>query len=376
MRNRLLIESLLYSDDVRERMHPSVESDLIENKTSFGDNPCFPVSDERNFMTKIVSERFKEVVERCRRAFDVDEINNQEIKNMMMPIMREVLTMEGKHKKTLEELAIKMVKEEFDIHDEVQFEVELSPRIELANIKETPSDDILTEFEDHEEMEYANDSVYKRRFINGMINGAAKKVNHMFHLVDDELTKLNPRLPNNYSKLMSGTDYIYFQVPDLKTSVNGGSCVVDYGNSESDNRPVIKAKAMVFPVLIHELVKGCMEVLSAVGLPTKENIAEYVVNKSDYLQAELWDLRGGPALWGKFCSMMPAEDFKLKHHVYSDLVQLEPKEFFTAMKEVLGGTKRGKEIINEILNEVKRELKEDSYRESIGDDFFGAEDLI
>ena len=371
MRNRLLIESVLYTEDIKERMHPSVEQDLIENKTSFGDNPCFPVSEGANFISKVVSERFREVVERCRRAFDVDEINNQEIKLNTLPIMKEILTIESKHKDKLIEMAINMVKEEFGIDEEVVFEVDLNQKINLVNNRLKPKEDIVMEYEDHDEMEYTNDSISKRRFINGMISGAAKKVNHMFHMVDDELTKLNPRLPNYYSKLMSATDYIYFLMPDLGTSFNGGSCEVEY-----EETPIINAKAMIFPVLIHELVKGCMEILSANGLPKKGNIAEYVINKSDYLESELWDLRGGPALWGKFCSMIPTEDFNLKHHVYSELVQLEPKEFFGCMREVLGSTKRGHEIINETLETIKRELREDEYNESISDDYFNAEDLI
>jgi hypothetical protein len=116
--------------------------------------------------------------------------------------------------------------------------------------------------------------------------------------------------------------------------------------------------------------------LSAHGLPTKENIAEYVINKSDYLQAEPWDMRIGPGLWGRFCNMIPAEDFNLKHHVYADLSTLEPKEYYSVMKEIMGGTKKGKTIIEEMINSIKEELKQDEYLESMGDDLFEIDDLF
>ena len=65
----LLAESLIYPKDLKERMHPKLEEDLLNNKTSLGDSPCFPVGDERNFATAIVGERFKDVVNEVKKAF-------------------------------------------------------------------------------------------------------------------------------------------------------------------------------------------------------------------------------------------------------------------------------------------------------------------
>jgi hypothetical protein len=375
-KRNLLAESLIYPEDLKERMHPNLEEDLLNDKTSLGDSPCFPVGNERNFATQVVGERFKHVVNEVKKAFNVEEIDTTSIMKEMMPLVSETMKLESDHIKDLKELAVKMVREEFDIPDDIVIEAELTSDISSENVNMIPSPDVITEFEDHNEMEYAKDSIYKRRFVNAMIQGAAKKVNHMYHMVDSELTEMNPKLINNYKKMMSAADYMYYVVPDLTGAQNAGMCDVDFGSKENKKPTTLTAKAMVFPVLIHELVKGCMEILSANGLPTKENIAEYVINKSDFVQAEPWDMRIGPALWGKFCSMIPAEDFNLKHHVYSDITQLEPKEYAHTMKEIMGGTKRGKEIISELLKEIKREIKEDEYNESMGDDLFEIDDLF
>lgn len=365
-RNRLLAESMIYPEGMKERMHPKLEEDLLNNRTSLGNSPCFPVSDEKSFETKVVVERFKDVINEVKKAFNIDEIDNMVIIKEMMPLVATTMELESKHKKELEELAIKMIKDEFGITDEVEMVAELTPYIEDANPNDLPKETIV-EFDDHDEMEFANDSVYKRRFQNAINQGAAKKVNHMYHLADKELTDMNPRLLNNYKKMMSAADYTYFLYPDLKSSVNGGSFDVDFPKKDNE-KAILKAKAMVFPVLVHELYKSCMEVLSVNGLPTKKNIAEYVINKADYLQAEPWDMRIGPGLWGRFCMMIPAEDFNLKHHVYSDISALEPKEFSNVMREIMGGTNKGKEIVSELLKEIKKELKEDEYREAMGDD--------
>jgi len=374
-RNKLLAESMIYPEGMKERMHAKLEEDLLNNRTSLGESPCFPVSDERNFVTKIVGERFKDVVNEVKKAFNVDEIDNMSIVKEMMPLVSTTMELESEHKKKLEELAIKMIKEEFGITDEVEMVAKLTPYIEDANPNELPTETIL-EFEDHDEMQFANDSVYKRRFQNAINQGAAKKVNHMYHLADKELTDMNPRLLNNYKKMMSAADYTYFLFPDLKASTNAGSCDVEFPKKDGE-KPILKVEAMVFPVLVHELYKACMEVLSANGLPTKENIAEYVINKADYLQAEPWDMRIGPGLWTRFCMVIPAEDFNLKHHVYSDISALEPKEFSYVMKEIMAGTNKGKEMMSEMLKEIKKELKEDDYRKSMGDDnVFEIEDLF
>jgi hypothetical protein len=375
-KRNLLAESLIYPDDLKERMHPKLEEDLLNNKTSLGESPCFPIGNERNFATQIVGERFKDVVNEVKKAFNVEEIDNMSLMMEMMPLVNDTMALEEKHKKELVELAVKMVREEFDIPEEVIINAELTPYIDLNGTNLVPDQETITEFDDHDEMQYANDSVYKRRFANAMNQGAAKKVNHMYHLADRELTGMNPKLINNYKKMMSAADYMYYLAPELESAQNAGKCEVDFGSKEKKKPTTLTAKAMVFPVLLHELVKGCMEILSANGLPTKENIAEYVINKSDFVQAEPWDMRIGPALWGKFCNMIPAEDFNLKHHVYSDISQLEPKEYAHTMREIMSNTKRGKGIIDELLKEIKREIKEDEYNESMGDDLFEIEDLF
>ena len=371
-----LNESIIYPEGIKERMHSKLEEDLINNRTSLGDSPCFPIGDERNFATIVVGERFKDVVNEVKKAYNVVDIDETGLMMEMLPLVKGVLSLEKPHKKKLEELAVKMVREEFDIPEDVIIEAELTTNIDGFGTSDKPLTDLVVEFEDHDEMSYANDSIYKRRFANAMNQGAAKKVNHMYHMVDSELADMDPTLLNQYKKVMSSADYMYYMYPDLNKSANGGKCDVEFGSKEENRPPKIIAKAMIFPVLIHELVKACMEILSAHGLPTKKHIAEYVIDKSDYLQAEPWDMRIGPGLWGRFCMVIPAEDFNLKHHLYADISKLEPSEYASVMKEIMAGTKKGKAIISEMLEDIKEEIRIDEYNESMGDNLFELEDLL
>jgi hypothetical protein len=361
-----LNEGVVYGDNISERMHPQLEQELAERKHSLGKHPAIPEGDENNFEQKIMGKRFSEVVNRYKRAFDVDEIDNSQLMSQMMPMVHETMAIESKHKKELEKLAEKMIRQEYDMsEDVVEIKATLSPKVMLEGTKKHPkpkSNDF--QFENHEEMVNAKDEVYKRRFLNAMIQGAAKKTNHMFHMVDEELTNMDPRLLNRYSKVMSAADYMYYVIPNMDNGTSGGVVKVTFPTPENP-KAVIEAEAMVFPVLIHELVKGVMELLSAHGLPKDKKLGDYAVDKADFLAAEPWDMRIGPALWDRFTDCIDADDFNLKHHLYMELASMPVKEFNENIREILAGTNKGKKIVKEIMDGVKKELKEEEFNNAI-----------
>ncbi len=372
-------ESVLYPEGMTERMHPKLEEELRDQRHSLGKHPALPDSDEYSFEQKIMGQRFEEVCKRYKRAFDTENIDNEELVKKMMPLVYETIAIESNHKDALEELAIKMIREEYDMdEDVVEIIVELTPEITLKGAQKNPTPIQVKEmeFESHDDIANANEEVYKRRFLNAMTQGAAKKCNHMFHMVDDELTNLDPRLPNRYAKMMSAADYMYYAIPKIdeeKGSVTGGMVEVEYPSKENP-KAVIHAQAMVFPVLIHEIVKGVMELLSAHGLPKDKKLTEFVTSKADFVAAEPWDMRLGPAIWGRFTEAIDADDFNMKHHVYSELASLPAKEFHVCMKEIMAGTNRGKKIVKEIIANVKREIQEEEFNNALNELDGGYED--
>ena len=114
-----LNEGVVYGENISERMHPQLEKELAERKHSLGIHPAIPEGDENNFEQKIMGKRFSEVVNRYKRAFDVDEIDTSTLMMEMMPMVHETMALESKHKKALEELAEKMIREEYDMPEDV-----------------------------------------------------------------------------------------------------------------------------------------------------------------------------------------------------------------------------------------------------------------
>lgn len=366
-------EGISYPDGHSERMHPRLENELKERKHSLGNHPIFPDNDDKTFEQKIMADRFSEVMKNFKEKFDVETINNDEVKYCQAPLIMDCMKIESSHKKKLEELAINMVREEYNMSENVvEITAELCDNIELgeSEISESPKS-VDIEFDSHDDIKNANDNVYKRRFLNAMTQGAAKKSSHMFHMVNKELGDLDPRLSSKYGKLMAAADYCYFVEPDMH-DVNGdkrvGGLVTVTLPTEDNPKCHIHAKAMVFPVLVHELVKGVMEILSAHGLPEDKNMADYVISKADFLSAEPWDMRLGTGLWDRFTSQFNGDDFNLKHNVYSELAALPVGEFNTSMREIMAGTNKGKQIISDILEGCKSRIQHDEYIDAIGDD--------
>ena len=364
----VLNESVLYPDGVSERMHPKLEEDLLKKNHSLGKHPIFPEGDDSTFEEKIMGERFSEVSKRYKRNNDVDSIDSGKVMVDMMPMLKETMVLESKHKNELEKLAEKMIREEYNMdEDVVEIIAELTNTINIEGTKKNPRPvNVDIEFKNHDEIVLANDEVYKRRFLNALIQGAAKKVNHMYHMVDEELSEMDPRLPNKYSKLMSAADYMYYIVPAMETGISGGIVRVEFP-TEKNPKAIIHAQAMVFPVLIHELVKGVMELLSAHGLPKNKKIGNFVINKADFLAAEPWDMRLGPGLWTRFTNLIEPDDFNLKHHIYSELVALPVREFNVKMKEIMANTKEGRKIIADLVKEIKAGLKEDEFNDAMNE---------
>jgi len=94
-----LTEGYKYPDNMRERMHPEIQKQLRERKHSLGNHPAFPESNEINFDEKIVNERFIDVVKRYKRAFDIENVDTNNVVKMVIPLLIETIELEKPHHK-------------------------------------------------------------------------------------------------------------------------------------------------------------------------------------------------------------------------------------------------------------------------------------
>ena len=396
LRLKRLTEAIEYDPEHPERMNPGLERRLRSGEHTFGKSKSMPVGSEaQNYSEKLASQRFKEIINKVKRYHGVQNITPGMLQQMFQ-IMSEVSRIEANNKEALEQLAVDIVSEEFDIPDQMLDATLSPPGTDLGFEGDADDDDSDDDMGDGEEnlpkapksaarMEELEMEVDKRRVINALMQGAAKKGHYIFHMVADELDAIDPRLMGLYGKLMSLADFQYWIIGD---SVLGGQAggvekiewrkaekpedddeeeeMENVNVEEGDEIPVVVAKAWIFPLLVHELIKGTLE-LSAInwadGHLDFEEQAE-VIKRADTVEGEIWGMRLGPGMWEKFLDCVGTENYDIKQWLFHELTKLPAKQFHEFMKEILSGSEKCKEVIQTL-----KELHEEEPSESLEDMF-------
>jgi len=294
----------------------------------------------------------------------------------------------------LEQLAIDIVSEEFDIPEDM-LKPDLVPPGSELDLDDGGEDDEEEEEEfkpkSAERMKELDSEVAKRNIINAMMQGASKKGHYIFHQVAEELDKIDPRLMVLYGKLMSLADFQYWLIPESAMgSAIGGTEKIKWEKSkneegeeeeEEQEEPQIEAKAWIFPLLVHELIKGVME-LAAIGWAEghmEPDEHKHVISRADTIPGEIWGMRLGPGMWEKFLQCIEDEDYKIKHWLFQQLSQLPAPKFHSFMQEILSSTQECKKVIDH-LRELHQKVEDDRLEDIVtGDeDTFeaGLDDLL
>jgi hypothetical protein len=366
-----------------ERMEPGIERKITGKETPYHNFPSTPEMD-RDFIELISSKRFKDSVEKVRSAMgDTRAIQGENpLMSLMMSVMgsmQNLMMIQAQNKETLERLAVDLVRKEMGIpKDAMQFDAKLvmqpmGPAGGMQSEPEMPSEEEIEEFMG--DVETFNLERAKRRFINSLIQGAAFKGGHMFNLVRSELNDINPRLMDLYTTTQALMEHAYWLFPDMEGMAGGGGGQM--GQSEIDDEtdpPTVKARAVTFPLLVHELVKGVYETFGTHGLPDDPRQQEMIMKAEDTLPAEIWDSRLGPIFWEKFLATYPIEilmdeDKKvIQHYLFMRFSQLEAEEFFRVAKLILSDDPRGNKIIESMVNDITSELKREEAKRALGDE--------
>jgi hypothetical protein len=365
-----------------ERMAGDVERKITGKQTPFHNFPAMPEMD-KDFIELISSKRFKDSVDKVRMAMgDTRTIQGQ---NALMQLMgtvgqalQRLIMIQSQNAEELEALAVKLVKDELGIPEgAMQFDAQLvmQPMGAAEGMKsepEMPSEEEVEELMG--DIENFNLERAKRRFINSLIQGAAFKGGHMYVMVRDEINDINPQLMNLYAVTQALMEHAYWIFPDMEGMAGGGGGQM--GQSEFDpetDPPTVKARAVTFPLLVHELVKGVYEVFGTHGLPDDPRQAEMVLSAEDSLPSEIWDSRLGPIFWEKFVATYPMELFEddmkhIQHYLFMRFSALNAEEFMTLAKKILKGEPEGQRIIQRMVDDIVKELKEQDYKDAMGDE--------
>ena len=362
-----------------ERMAGDVERKITGRETPYHGFSAIPNMD-RDFIELISSKRFKDSVDKVRTAMgDTRTIQGSNALMQLMgtvgQAMQKLVMIQNQNKKQLEDLAIELVKNELGIPDgAMQFKAELVTQPMgaaegMQSEPEMPSEEEVEELMGY--MENFNLEREKRRFINSLIQGAAFKGGHMYNLVKNEINDINPQLMNLYAVTQSLMEHAYWIFPNMEGMAGGGGGQM--GQSEVDEEtdpPTVSAKAVTFPLLVHELVKGVYEIFGSHGLPDDPRQQEMILNAEDTLPSEIWDSRLGPIFWEKLMASYPIELFDedkkhIQHYLFMRFSALSAEEFMRVSKMILKGDPSGQQFIQGMVNEIVKDLKDKEYKDAM-----------
>ena len=345
---------------------------VYKNKTSIGNNPALPNIFEKGYIEKLVEKRFKGCVDELKKIGEIDDVPDTDMQTVLGKLVLKCQKLEEPHRPELEKIVANYLIDLFGIPDDsIQMELSLVDDVDLSSssIKLDPADgDEFIEYEDVLDAESIKDEVYKRRLIDAMSMGAGMKISSNIKDYMKEIYEINPTLIDLYRKILALNDYLLFTKEDIGMTEEDkhqlGTVEVVLGQVEES--PKILAQGVIFPILLSEAVRGLMELFASHGLPQEFEKAQSVLSKSDYLKAEPWDMRIGPAWW-EIVSDSFGDGVKtdLIPYLYKRISQLPVKKFNFFMREVLAKTRKGKRMMAKIAEKAQYEKEYSGFEDKM-----------
>lgn len=211
----------------------------------------------------------------------------------------------------------------------------------------------------------------KRRIINGITQGASIRGAFGFMLFKEYLDNINPALVEKYNEILKLAFGIYDDENAIAMmlaalaqgqKMQGGESEMEY--DEEADQFVIKAKAICFPMLVHEIVKGLYEIVGTEGFSADKEKNQAIVGAVDKLSNEPNDLRFGKFLYdaiSKLYNESDIEDARVRELFFASLYKLSDDEFFPFVENAVNGelTSSQKQWALGEMKDIERDLRKD-----------------
>lgn len=347
---------------ITESQKKLIEKTVLDKMQS---DICF--SDDESSLNAIVSKKIEkkllekrknEVLEVVCKLFGEQIKNENNLNDIISKTLSDIVKKEDVVKEFLEKLCFDSTVELFNCPEGiVNLTCSLVKNIDSGNttLHINPIDDEF-EFNDSFEYENAETEIQKRMLLNTIIIGASivltKKI---IKDKKDEIKKYDSSLYDLYRKLLWLNEYNMFitniEISDETPNQSGG---VDVKLGTNKKQTIIESKALCFPILLYESIKGFFELFISHGLPNDRKSAEYILDQADALMFDKYSIAVGPIIWNKIMGIMcdNGVDTAILPQFMSNLSTIELHEFNDIIKEVVLSTKTGKNIIENMLMDI------------------------
>ena len=323
-----------------------------------------------------------------------------------------------------------MKKEEKEKEEELKEEEKDKKQAEEEEKEEEQEEEQKESGEQDQQQELDKDALKlaldKRKFANNIIQGEAKNTKFILHqdITKDGLTEIyGDRAPeairvwNEISKIADKLDWIIpiehkaqmmerqpegmagatsarFKkkaiskkkkkeqedlIKEIKQAIEEGK---DIKNEEMQKKisevlgylnPTVKVRAVDFPMLLHEAVKGVYELIADVGMNRDERMAKEVHRQTSTFLDEAEDFRYGPYLaqdLNDFVMKNPdAQKYpNIKEYVFGKLIDSDrwsDDECLENLKNIFLESPRGRKLLDDLITETIEEL--DNYERQMSE---------
>lgn len=294
-------------------------------------------------------------------------------KNLMQTMMRsstllpEIIKVEQPYVPQLEQLAVKMVKEIYPIIDYVNIRIEakIVPLGQINLNNDEPKEPSNSE-------NFPSDAMMiKRRIINGLTQGASVRGAFGFMMFKDALDQIDSSLLEKYNEILKLSFGIYdneeaialmLQLLAQGQKMEGGSSDMEY--DEENQQFIIKAQAVCFPMLVHEIIKGLYEIVGTEGFSGDKEKNKDIINKIDRLDNEPRDLQYGKFIYDTLNNLYidsDIDDARIRELLFAEIYKLDDQEFVNFIENVINGrlSNDQKLFIKNTIRDIERDLRKD-----------------
>ena len=294
-------------------------------------------------------------------------LGNKSLRQTMMrsqALINEIIDAEEGYRDELEMVAAQIVTDAYPIIDYANIRID-AKIVDMGDIRIPPGGEVSLD-EMPPEAERA-----KRRIINGITQGASVRGAFGFMIFREYIDDINPALIDKYNEILKLAFGIYddenaiamlLAMMAQNNNVGGGESEMEY--DEENEQFVIKARAICFPMLVHEIVKGLYEIVGTEGFGADKEKNKAIVGAVDKLSNEPNDLRFGKFLYdaiSKIYNESDVEDARVRELFFAALYKLDDEEFFPFVENAVNNelTPAQKQWAIGEMRDIERDLRKD-----------------
>jgi hypothetical protein len=285
-------------------------------------------------------------------------------------LLDEIIDAEEGYRDELEMVAAQMVTDAYPIIDYANIRIDAKivgmgdMNIQMDQNSEDPTSPDFGE-DDPEKLKA------KRRIINGITQGASIRGAFGFMLFKEYIDQINPALVEKYNEILKLAFGIYDDENAIAMMLamlaqgqkaQGGESEMEY--DEENEQFVIKAKAICFPMLVHEIVKGLYEIVGTEGFGADKEKNKAIVGAVDKLSNEPRDLQYGKFIYdaiSKLYNESDVEDARVRELFFAEVYKLGDDEFFPFIENAVNDelTPSQKQWAVGTMKDIERDLRKD-----------------